>query len=387
MNVVIYGNGSAGNHGCEAITRGTVALLGKENTYILQSLQPEDDTRYGLHNLAHICNAVGPSKKNLRFLWAYLKLKLTGDYTDMDGLAYVSGIQRAAKQAKIALSVGGDNYCYPGTEIYGWLNREYHRNGMKTVLWGCSVEPEIVAKPLVSRDLARYDLIVTRESISYEAIRKVQKNTILAPDPAFFMEPQACPIDERLETGNVIGINISPMIISAEKTAGMAYENYKNLVAHILKNTDAYVALIPHVVWAYNDDRTVLRKLHDDFGKNPRLIMVEDHSAPELKYIISKCRIFVGARTHATIAAYSSCVPTLVVGYSVKARGIARDLFGTEENYVLPVQRLTEPEQLTKAFDWMWEREESIKTHLADRIQEYLQKLFTFENLKEIVML
>ena len=84
MNFVIYGNGSAGNHGCEAITRGTVALLGKENTYILQSLQPEDDTRYGLHNLAQICNAVGPFKKNLRFLWTYLKLKLTGDYTEMD---------------------------------------------------------------------------------------------------------------------------------------------------------------------------------------------------------------------------------------------------------------------------------------------------------------
>ena len=38
--------------------------------------------------------------------------------------------------------------------------------------------------------------------------------------------------------------------------------------------------------------------------------------------------------------AYSSCVPTLVVGYSVKARGIARDIFGTEDRYVLPVQSL-----------------------------------------------
>ena len=50
--------------------------------------------------------------------------------------------------------------------------------------------------------------------------------------------------------------------------------------------------------------------------------------------------MFIGARTHATIAAYSSCVPTLVVGYSIKARGIAKDLFGTDEGYVLPVQAL-----------------------------------------------
>ena len=127
MNIVLYGNGSAGNHGCEAITRGTVALLEEENNFIVQSLQPEDDIRYGLNELAEIRPAVGPVKKNLRFLQAYLKLKTAGTYTDMDGLGYIAGIQRAAKDAKIALSVGGDNYCYPGTEIYGWLNREYHK--------------------------------------------------------------------------------------------------------------------------------------------------------------------------------------------------------------------------------------------------------------------
>lgn len=371
MNVVIFGNGSAGNHGCEAIVRGTVSLLGDTHQYMLQSAKVQDDVQYGLGDLVQILPAVHPAKKDMRFIAAYLKLKTTGIYTDMDGLRYVSGIRHAAKTCKLALSVGGDNYCYPGTEIYGWLNKEYHKYGFKTVLWGCSVEPEIVAKPLVSRDLASYDLIVTRESISYEAIRKVQKNTILAPDPAFFMELQACPIDERLETGNVIGINISPMIISAEKTTGMAYENYKNLVAHILRETDAYVALVPHVVWTSNDDRTVLRKLYEDFHQDPRLILVEDHTAPELKYIISKCRMFIGARTHATIAAYSSCVPTLVVGYSVKARGIARDLFGTEENYVLPVQDLRSENQLTDAFLWINRQEDEIRSHLERILPGY----------------
>lgn len=371
MKMIIYGNGSAGNHGCEAIVRGTAAVLGTDNQYILQSAQTEDDIRYGLNELAQIWPAVGGAKKDLRFAAAYLKMKLTGRYTDMDGLGYLSGIRCAAREAKIALSVGGDNYCYNGTEIYGWLNKAYHRHGMKTVLWGCSVEPDVAARPEVARDLASYDLIVTRESISYEAISKVQKNTILAPDPAFFMEPAECPVDERMKSGNVIGINISPMIISAEKAAGMAYENYRCLIDHILKTTDAYIALIPHVVWESNDDRTVLRKLYEDFGRDPRLILVEDHTAPELKYIISHCRIFVGARTHATIAAYSSGVPTLVVGYSVKARGIARDLFGTEENYVLPVQELSRPEQLTRAFDWIARRENDLRDHLEKTLPGY----------------
>jgi polysaccharide pyruvyl transferase WcaK-like protein len=371
MNCVVYGNGSAGNHGCEAITRGTVALLGKENNYIVQSLQPADDLRYGLGELAQIRPAISPIKKDLRFLRAYLKMKATGVYTDMDGLGFVPGIRQAARDAKIALSVGGDNYCYPGTEIYGWLNQEYRKNGFKTVLWGCSVEPEIVAKLNVVKDLASYDLIVARESVTYDAIKAVQKNVVLAPDPAFYMEPVACELDARMHSGNVIGVNISPVIISAEKAAGMAYENYKRLVAYILRNTDSYIALIPHVVWASNDDRTVLRRLYDDFGQDPRLILIEDHTAPELKYIISKCRMFIGARTHATIAAYSSCVPTLVVGYSVKARGIARDLFGTEENYVLPVQQLNTPEQLTAAYAWLSGQEEQLRQYLNNTLPGY----------------
>lgn len=383
MNIVLYGNGSAGNHGCEAITRGTIALLQKENNFIVQSLQPEDDIRYGLNELAEIRPAVGQAKKNLRFLQAYLKLKTAGTYTDMDGLGYIAGIQRAAKSAKIALSVGGDNYCYPGTEIYSWLNREYHKHGFKTVLWGCSVEPSRV--PEIAEDMARYDLIVARESITFEALSKVNPNTILSPDPAFFMEPMECELDERLRSGNVIGINISPMIISAETTSGIAYKNYRDLISYILKNTDSYIVLIPHVVWASNDDRTVLRRLYEDFECNPRLILVEDHSAPELKYIISKCRMFIGARTHATIAAYSCCVPTLVVGYSVKARGIARDLFGTEEGYVLPVQQLAEPDQLTKTFARMWENEKRIRSYLKNHMIHYLRKTISAKEIERVL--
>lgn len=387
MNILLYGNGSAGNHGCEAITRGTIAILGKENQYIVHSAQPKDDICYGLDALAEIRPAVNLVKKNLRFLGAYAKMKITGNYTAMDGLAYVPGIQRASKDAKIALSVGGDNYCYPGTEIYGWLNKEYQKHGFKTVLWGCSVEPDIVERPNTAKDLASYDLIVTRESITYEAIRKVQENVVLAPDPAFFMKPEKCPVDPRMDSRNVIGINISPMIISSEKAAGMSYENYRNLIAHILTHTDSYVALIPHVVWATNDDRTVLNRLYEDFDRDPRLILVEDHCAPELKYIISRCRMFIGARTHATIAAYSSCVPTLVVGYSVKARGIARDLFGAEENYVLPVQNLIEPDQLTKAFIWVDKNKENIRANLTCRMNEYLSKPYTMDKLTKIVKL
>ena len=387
MRVLLYGNGSCGNHGCEAIVRGTIALLGTTNTFRVQSDNSQDDIKYGLNILAEISPAKSIPKKDLRFVSAYIKLKLTGDYSDMDGLHYISGIHDACSNADIAFSVGGDNYCYGGTEIYAYLNRAYRKRGVNTVLWGCSIEPDVVSRKSVSTDLSLYNLIVARESISYASIGRVQSKVILSPDPAFFMEPMVCNIDDRLHAGNVIGINVSPMIISNEKKAGMAYENYRQLVQYILSETDAYVALIPHVVWDSNDDRRVLRQLYDDFGQDPRLIPVEDHTAPELKYIISKCAFFVGARTHATIAAYSSCVPTLVVGYSVKARGIARDLFGTEDQFVLPVQSLNEPGQLSRAFQELYAKRAAIKEHLQMFLPDYCAKAdAAIRAIKELVI-
>lgn len=375
MRITLYGNGSSGNHGCEAIVRGTVKLLGQEaNTFRLQSENPSEDRIYGLSSLVKICPAKCGYKKGVHFLAAYAKLKFTRNYTDMDGLHYLSGIHEASTESDLALSVGGDNYCYGGTGIYAYLNRAYQKQGLKTSLWGCSIEPDVVRQKQVAQDLARYNLIVARESITYESVKTIQHNTVFSPDPAFFMEPQKCSVDSRLISGHIIGINISPMIISNEQKAGIAYENYKVLIRHILSETDAAVALIPHVVWRSNDDRVVLRQLYQDLGEDPRLLLVEDHTAPELKYIISQCDFFIGARTHATIAAYSSCVPTLVVGYSVKARGIARDLFGTEQGYVVPVQDLSTPSQLWDAFLALYHNRQLLQTRLAEKMPGYLAK-------------
>ena len=164
------------------------------------------------------------------------------------------------------------------------------------------------------------------------------------------------------------------MIVRHEKVEGITLTNYRKLIDHILQTTEDCVALIPHVMWNYNDDRLTLKELYRGYEGNGRVMIFPDMSCQKIKYIISKCRAFIGARTHATIAAYSSCVPTLVVGYSVKARGIARDLFGSEENYVLPVQALENPEELIQAYDWMMEREQEIRDRLQSLMPEYCAK-------------
>ena len=152
------------------------------------------------------------------------------------------------------------------------------------------------------------------------------------------------------------------MLFRSEKVDGITIRNYRELMEHILDDKNNSIALIPHVMWKNNDDRLALEELYRGYEKDERVILFPDMPCQKIKYVISKCRAFIGARTHATIAAYSSCVPTLVVGYSVKALGIARDLFGSEENYVLPVQSLEEAGELIRAYDWMMEREGEIRS-------------------------
>lgn len=372
MNIIIYGNGTSKNHGCEAIVRGTVSVLG-ENNYTIMSQNIEDDYLYRLNDIANVISAKTPIKRNISFLLAYIKMKLKKEYVYLDGLHYDSQIKSCKGKADIALSVGGDNYCYGGTDIYAYLNKAYHKQGIKTVLWGCSIEPDVVMQKNVSVDLSKYDYIVVRESITYEAVKKVNSNVSLFPDPAFFMSSVKPEIPQIFEE-NVVGINISPVIIDNEKNSGIVLKNYVKLIEHILNNTNYLVALIPHVILDSNNDNNAIKMIYNYFKDNCRVIVYPDMKATELKYVISKCRFFIGARTHSTIAAYSTCVPTVVVGYSVKAKGIAKDLFGTWENYVLPAQELYKEDALLNSFLWIEKNELVIKEKLKKKMVIYKQE-------------
>ena len=370
--IFLYAHGGSGNHGCEAIVRATAHIL-QGNELFLISSKPEEDRRYGTADAAKvILDTDGRvSRLSLDFVRAYAALKLRKDFIPMEKLQYKAAFDRI-QPGDIAMSIGGDNYCYADVYKYTMFHEMAKARGAKTVLWGCSVEPELTKDPKIAQDLASYDLICARETISYEALKEVNPNTVLVADPAFCLPVQETVLPDGFVPGNTVGINLSPMAMEREQVPGMAFENYAYLIRHILEHTDMAVALIPHVIWAGGDDRIPLLRLYDAFAHTGRVCMVTDRNCMELKCIISQCRFFLGARTHSTIAAYSTGVPTLVMGYSVKARGIARDLFGTEEGYVLPVQQLRRPEELTEAFAALMGKEQEIRSHMAEILPEYI---------------
>lgn len=382
-NIYLYAHGGSANHGCEAIVRSTIGLLRRDQAYrfSLVSKEPAEDIAYGMDQLCEVIREQERySRFSASFAKAYVHLKLTHDYVPMDELSYKKAFDRINK-GDIALSIGGDNYCYADVKRYTMMHDMMRKRGAKTVLWGCSVEPSLLHDTAIAEDIARYSLITARESISYDALRRVNPNTILAPDPAFTLECHLPDMPENFQDGNVVGVNLSPMVIEKEASPGMAMKNYQKLIDYILKKTDMGIALIPHVIWGFSDDRIPLQELYKRYQDTGRVVMVEDHNCMELKGVISRCRFFVGARTHATIAAYSTGVPTLVVGYSVKARGIARDLFGTEEGYVLPVQGLENEYELLTSFEKLMNREDDIRVMLGDRMWE--NKSHQFEDVIE----
>ncbi|WP_246578202.1 polysaccharide pyruvyl transferase family protein [Clostridium frigoris] len=386
---LLYANGSSENHGCEAIRRSLIDILSldKENA-VITTTSISTEQKYKLTDLVE--NFEFEYDRKLGSVFIFLNKvtnKLIGKKFILGKYKFGEFIEYITK-TKIAISSGGDNYCYGYNDWLVKQNQIALDKGCKLVLYGCSMDKRSLGIEEVVKDLKQFSLIIVRESLSYDNLvtAGIVKNIKLYPDPAFALNFNNLKISSEFSNNNTIGINISPMIINNEQKKGICLLNYKTLIKHIIVKTKMQIALIPHVVWNTNDDRKPLRELYNEFKDTGRVVFIEDHNCMELKGYISRCRMFVGARTHATIAAYSTCVPTLVVGYSVKAKGIAKDIFGTYENYVIPVQAFTNEDNLTKSFQWIFDHENEIRTHLQEFMPSYIEKAWQAgEEVKKLI--
>lgn len=382
----IYNHGGSANHGCEALVRTVLELFGDEPVTVF-SESPQQDMRYGLDRLSALQPATAAYSKASPAFWdAYLTLKSKKDYFKMDVLPYRKPI-RGLTSNMVELSVGGDIYCYEDYHKFILLHRMIAKRGCKSVLLGCSLDEKLFFDPEFVEDLKQYTYISARESLTYEMLQKAGLANIgLAPDSAFLLRKECLPLPKGFAEGNTIGINVSPLVVRRESRPGLVLENFVQLIRFVLETTNCTVTLIPHVVWRDNDDRQVLRQIYKAVDCPERVLLVEDCNCMQLKGYISRCRFFVGARTHATIAAYSTLVPTLVLGYSVKSRGIAADLFGTDEHYVLPVQQLENGQALTEAFRWIMEKEKPIRERLQQVMPSYLAQARAVRNTVEAAL-
>jgi polysaccharide pyruvyl transferase WcaK-like protein len=377
-----YHTGSA-NHGCEAIVRGTNEILKQELR--LFSFAPQDEVKYQVNQIVEVFgDTKTPIKRfSVVFLFSILQIKFfkkTTIFTKFSKLNFFSKI----KKGDICLSIGGDNYTYQGIWELEDYNKILRNKGAKTVLWGCSIDEEII--PKVVKDLNNYNMIIARETLTFNALKKegVLTKIRLCPDSAFQLKTNEVQLPNNFTKKNTVGINFSPLILKYGNS-DLILKNFENLIQYLISETDFQIALIPHVVVQGNDDREIMLPFFEKFKLTNRIIWIDDFSCSDLKGFISNCRFFLGARTHATIAAYSTEVPTIAIGYSMKAKGIAKDIFGSFENYVCPVQNFENENELIRSFNWLVENEELIKQHYRNVLPNYkVNALKAAEFLKEL---
>lgn len=290
----------------------------------------------------------------------------------------------AIREAKAVLSVGGDNYSleYGIPKRFTALDNLVLDNHKPIFLWGASIGPfDRIPhyEKYMADHLQNINGIFVREQATIEYLKKIgiKENVIRVADPAFLMDAIEPKPDKKIQIiDGSIGINLSPLM-AKYVTNGNMQEWIKiasEIVSLTLKKTGCEIYLIPHVTTANSNDYLFLKDILSNIKDPNNKIHLIPHiyNAAETKWIISKMKLFAGSRTHSTIAALSSGVPTLSFAYSIKAKGINEDVYG-HADYCLNPDKL-KPELVVDKIKYMLEKNDEIRMNLKTSIPEIKNK-------------
>lgn len=386
-DIVLCGNTGGLNRGCEAIIRSTNLILNEAGIRNVGTFSSDlfTDKRLGLDSITHLI--AFPQKSIPVRLIGKIRRVFNPSDSWSDEHLYNTAFQSIQPQLA-TFNVGGDTYCYaPPCLSYG-LNKVTSKKNIPNIFWGCSVETSCLADPIMQKDISHYFAVVVRETLSFQMIKTFfpkPERLIQACDPAFQLEIMDVDLPVGFTPGNTVGINISEMVLaSQESSKDIVFQNVTQLIDFILYKTNMAVCLIPHVYSIHPASGDYLQALRIKalYQDNDRVSLVNaELSCCELKYIISKCRFFIGARTHSMIAAYSTGVPAIALSYSIKSRGIALDIFGAEEGFAMPYKKITKADELKRNFQkTLLDHENDIKQRYATVLPAYKESIFSATN-------
>ncbi len=362
MRFLLYDHSGCYNRGCEAIVRSTAAILRRSFP----------DCEIGL------CSYVAEADEVLRDIpkLTVYAMKLTAPagvkryinafyYKALHSEAYyyktaLADTVRFARDYDVCLLIGGDTFCYGDNAPIRALTAEFLALGKKVFAWGCSVGESDLTDAKI-KTLRAMDGVFTRESLTEQVLKNAGVKTVVRlPDPAFTLEKETLPLPAGWGE-KTLGLNFSPLV--EELNPGLI-DLAAEAVRRIETETDYVPVLIPHVTkLEKNDDYEYLKEIRQKAGCRKAVLLPGDLTAAQYKGYIARTTLFMGARTHAIIGAYSSCVPAFALGYSIKARGIAADLFGSE-TCVRDVTQMTDAQELTDCLNELFAQEKAMRARL-----------------------
>lgn len=361
------------NRGCEAIAKGTAMLLSvpKENLIGLCT-NVDLDKRLGVSNYVTLVDVPRMTKFKifLRKLHRVLAFKKAKHMQYVYKTKYNSFLSSIPNDG-IVLSTGGDMYCYGNNEAV-YTTSWCQTHNLRTILWGCSIGEKNLT-PEKIKNLKTFDLIYVRESLTEGLLKKHGITKIINyPDPAFILDPEKIDLPGCFANADVIGLNISNFVYGTNAQQEMLH----CLIDYIVNETDNHLLLIPHVLWNNQNDVVIANKIAAKYNNSNRICVFDSNKFNycQIRYVISKCRFFIGARTHSVISAYSMCVPSIALGYSIKSHGIAKDL-ELDEKLVVDCTNDIYSTKILDSFFYLINNEQHLRTHLSGVIPSYKEKL------------
>ena len=353
---IFIGNGQYQNRGCEAITLGTIEILrkafGSNATFVdMHYDEPHASPpswASGVENYEH-----EPQLRPKRFcrswwirngLRVFPKLRLR--YMKYENTRTMR--PHIGPTAAI-LALGGDNYSLDYGIPYAFIchGQFAKEHGVPFFIWGGSVGPfdKNPQFAQVMLEHLRHEVtgVFTREKRSCDYLKEHQvENAWMMSDPAFVMEPEPVSSDQLgFEfPENAIGVNLSPIMRRFCHQGDMEAwrKNARDIILAIRKHFDNPIVLIPHVtIGDLNNDHLFMESCLEGIKRDDRIYSIDGRfNARQTKWLISRLSCLAAARTHATIAAFSTCTPTISLAYSVKAFGLNEMLFGHSDYLVSP---------------------------------------------------
>ena len=381
--IVLCNYTSSKNRGCYAIVKSTADALHEYGLYCVLGVHNKYyDEKFGFSEFDRVEYYTELWNKPIQRIISVAIEKVFKDAYRANAIRQKE-IWNTLKNG-ISLNVGGDTYCYGRHMASLMLNEYCAKNGIPSVFWGFSIDEKAMADTVILNDLKKYTMLFPRESLSTQLLLNAgisESKIFQMADPAFTLKARKVELPFQMREHQTVAINISPAVTLNAENKELLYGNYTTLIEKILNESDMNIALLPHV-YTENDfnqeDLLEASRIKEHFKDNGRVFVISDfYTSRELKYIISQCRFLFTARTHASIAGYSSQVPTIVIGYSIKAKGIALDLFGTYENYVVECQKFKSNNDLVDSYNFLIKNENHIKETLKPKNVEMVGKVET----------
>lgn len=377
MQIALTGHAGFYNRGCEALVRSTSSMLRKEfgacEITLVSNDAAQDRLNPAAAGLKVVDNLVRRWSRQW-FEWQVHKLRRQR-LSPRDVLP--RAVAPCIRNADVVLQIGGDNFTsdyglHPGHSLIT-VNDIALENSVPLVFWGASIGPfnDPDTERVVLEQLKRAALVTVRESISeaYLAERGISSNVIRVADPAMTLEPSPVDLgDYWPESDRVFALNVSALSCRYRSDGDVDYglKLAGAVIDEVLRHDEWGVLLVPHVMGTGNDDAEYMAALPE----SARVRRCPAHlDATEIKFVISQCAALMAARTHATIAAFSTGVPTISLAYSRKAIGINTDLFG-HTDWVLDIVTMQEPREAVSAVRRLLDEREAVAAQLAASAEE-----------------